>query len=110
LEKVNNSNSRTHRFSANYANHHKLNNRFSVLAVDALERGQQTPVQLKHKGRKLKLMAVETEKNKNKRKILLLGSNLLEKLAPYFKKILELKLTYVAFLKQMPLFQRLLRI
>jgi hypothetical protein len=36
--------------------------------------GQQTPVLLKQKGRKLKSFSVKTAKNKNKRKILLLGA------------------------------------
>jgi hypothetical protein len=66
------SNTRSHRFSANYSQV-QLNNKFRILAIDALEISQQTPVVLKHKGRELKSFTVKTERNK--RKILLLGSS-----------------------------------
>jgi hypothetical protein len=42
-KKQKNSNSRSRRFSANDANQVQLNNKFSILAKDALGVGQQTP-------------------------------------------------------------------
>jgi hypothetical protein len=39
-----------------------MNNKFSMLATDALEVGQQTPVLLKHKGRELKSFIQNKEK------------------------------------------------
>jgi hypothetical protein len=47
-EKPKHSKSRFHRFSANDAGQVQLSNKFSILATDALEVGQQTPVLLKH--------------------------------------------------------------
>jgi hypothetical protein len=87
-----NSNSRAHKFSANDAGQIQLNNKFSTLATDTREVGQQTSVLLKHKSRELKSFTVKREKNKNKRKILLLGSSHCRDIGSMLQENLELNL------------------
>jgi hypothetical protein len=109
-KKPKNSNSKSHRFSANDASQIQLKNKFSILATEALEVGQQTPVLLKHKDRELKSFTVKTEKNKNKRTILLLVSSHGRRIGPMLYENLGTKFDSVIFSNQMLLLQRLLRI
>jgi hypothetical protein len=105
-KKTKNPNS-NHRFPANDCQV-QLNNKFSILATDALKIGQQTPVLLKHKGREPKSFTVKTEKNK--RKILLLGSSHGRETGPMLQENLETKSDMDSNSSQMLLLQRLLRI
>jgi hypothetical protein len=74
-----NSNSRPRKFSANDASQVQLNNKFSILATDVFEVGQQTPFLLNHKdGTKI----IHSEERKIKERSYYWEAVIVGKLAP----------------------------
>jgi hypothetical protein len=90
-------------FCAKDAGQVQLSNKFSILATDALQVGQQSPVLLKLKDGTRIIHYEDTESRHWE-------VAMVEKLIPSFNKTWVLNLIYVVISNQILLLQRLLRI